>query len=238
MSRKEYIRPHIATYVFCNVTRKRKRNKIRKTRLQNWNESYFMVTSSTLRWTDCNTHTHTHHSHKHTPLTHTHTHIHSNSLTHTHSHTITHPRATLIHTHTHTHNHTHSYTHTHTHSHTHTHLKTQTHTHTHSHTHTNSLTHTHLQTQTHPEYVIIIAFPRRQLLCERTSLLRYKTHCLSCYSINSSRNISVHIVTRLRAALLSNGDWIARSDGKFFTSPNGLHPVWNPPHSASLQWVL
>ena len=100
------------------------------------------------------------------------------------------------------------------------------------------LDHTHLQTQTHPEYVIIIAFPRRQLLCERTSLLRYKTHCLSCYSINSSRNISVHIVTRLRAALLSNGDWIARSDGKFFTSPNGLHPVWNPPHSASLQWVL
>jgi hypothetical protein len=83
-------------------------------------------------------------------------------------------------------------------------------------------------THTKPEYVIINAFPQRQWLGERTSVLRYNVHCLSCYSINNSRSMSVHITTRLRAALLSNGDAIARSDVKFFTSPNGLHCVWSP----------
>jgi hypothetical protein len=83
-------------------------------------------------------------------------------------------------------------------------------------------------THTKPEYVIIIAFPQRQWLGERTSVLRYNVHCLSCYSINSNQSMSVHITTRLRAALLSNGGSIARSDGKFFTFPNGLHCVRSP----------
>jgi hypothetical protein len=36
-------------------------------------------------------------------------------------------------------------------------------------------------TDTHSVYVILIAFPRQQWLCECTSMLRIYVHCLSCY---------------------------------------------------------
>jgi len=70
-------------------------------------------------------------------------------------------------------------------------------------------THTH----THTEYVIIIAFPWREWLGGRTS-----TYILSLVILQTA--------ARLRAALLSDGDSIARCDGTFFTSPNVLHRVW------------
>jgi len=38
---------------------------------------------------------------------------------------------------------------------------------------------------THPEYIILIAFPRKQWLRERASILRIYTHCLSCYKYPS-----------------------------------------------------
>ena len=36
-------------------------------------------------------------------------------------------------------------------------------------------------TDTHSEYVILIAFPLQQWLCERSSILRLYVNCLSCY---------------------------------------------------------
>ena len=38
-----------------------------------------------------------------------------------------------------------------------------------------------MATDIHSEYVIIIAFPRQQWLCERASMLRLYVHYLSCY---------------------------------------------------------
>ena len=36
-------------------------------------------------------------------------------------------------------------------------------------------------TGTYSEYVILIAFPRQQWLCERAPVLRLHVHCFSCY---------------------------------------------------------
>jgi hypothetical protein len=46
-------------------------------------------------------------------------------------------------------------------------------------------------TVTHPEYVILIAFPRQQLLRERASMLSLHVHCLSCWRTNDTSSPQV-----------------------------------------------
>ena len=46
-------------------------------------------------------------------------------------------------------------------------------------------------TDTHSEYVTPMALPLQQWLCERTSVLRLRTHCLSIYRYPEHKNMSV-----------------------------------------------
>ena len=55
-------------------------------------------------------------------------------------------------------------------------------------------THTH----PHSKYVILIAFPRQQWLCERASILRSHVYCLSCLSHHT------HSSCGLRCSLVTN----------------------------------
>jgi hypothetical protein len=64
----------------------------------------------------------------------------------------------------------------------------------------------HLLVNVHSDYVILIAFPRQQCLCERASMLRYMyIACLVPVSIPKMKNLCIYthplslLVSRYRA---------------------------------------